>query len=64
MKNLESTICPDCSGDCDAVLEGLREALGLKVKCSMCGAEDSEQVKIRLISGEPFCYHCAEECFS
>jgi hypothetical protein len=56
--------CEDCGGPCDEILEALRIALDLPLRCSICRAQDSPEVKVKLIGGGAFCWHCATECFS
>ena len=56
--------CPLCEGDCDAILVALRKSLGLPPVCLLCGATDSQEVKVHQLGAETYCYQCARELVS
>lgn len=35
---MQTTICKDCGGNCDAILAGLKESLGISTTCQWCRA--------------------------
>lgn len=32
------------------------------LRCSICSTVDSDATRIASVGGEPFCFHCAQEC--
>lgn len=32
------------------------------LRCSVCHTPDSDATRIATVGGQPFCFHCAQEC--